>query len=141
MLDSQTIPTQGDQETILLNPWFPLEEDHGLFTPEVTAIGGTGTPTLTVTMNDRSPEGLWSAACKYPTNPDCERHCQPVAPTRTRTTMGSKKAILSTLRVDFPAMVKELGLGYWRGRNRWVLTNPGDLRDPKTEFETTDACS
>lgn len=39
-------------------------------------------------LNDRSPGGLWSEECKYPTKPDCERDCQPVAPTRTRATMG-----------------------------------------------------
>jgi hypothetical protein len=61
MLASQTIPTQGDQETILLSPWFPRGGDYGLFTLEVTAIGGTGTPTLTVTMvvkdSDEAGEG------------------------------------------------------------------------------------
>lgn len=50
MFDSQTMQMQGSTATELLSPWFPRGGDYGLFTLEVTAIGGSGTPTLTVTM-------------------------------------------------------------------------------------------
>lgn len=61
MFDSQTIQMQGTTPTALLSPWFPRGGDYGLFTLEVTAIGGSGTPALTVTMvvkdSDTAGEG------------------------------------------------------------------------------------
>lgn len=50
MFDSQTMQMQGSTPTELLSPWFPRGGDYGLFTLEVSAVGGTGTPALTVTM-------------------------------------------------------------------------------------------
>jgi hypothetical protein len=49
MFDSQTIQMQGTTTTELYSPWFPRGGDYGLFTLEVTAIGGSS-PSLTVTL-------------------------------------------------------------------------------------------
>jgi hypothetical protein len=50
MFDAQTIQMQGTTATEQYSPWFPRGGDYGLFTLEVTAVGGGGTPTLTVEM-------------------------------------------------------------------------------------------
>jgi len=61
MFDSQTIQMYEDTPTVLLSPWFPRGGDYGLFTLDVTSIGGDGTPALTVTMvhkdSDTAGEG------------------------------------------------------------------------------------
>lgn len=50
MYDAQTIQMQGTTATDIYSPWFPRGGDYGLFTLEVAAIGGAGTPTLAVAL-------------------------------------------------------------------------------------------
>lgn len=54
MFDSQTIQMQDTTSVSLYSPWFPRGGDYGLFTLEVTAIGGGGTPTLTVEVYNKN---------------------------------------------------------------------------------------
>lgn len=49
MFDSQTIQVQGTASTVLYSPWFPRGGDYGIFTLEVTSMGGTG-PKLEVAL-------------------------------------------------------------------------------------------
>lgn len=56
MFDSQTITMQGTTSTVLYSPWFPRGGDYGIFTLEVTSIGGSGAPKVAVEMVQKNSE-------------------------------------------------------------------------------------
>lgn len=57
MFDSQTIQMQGTTSTVLYSPWFPRGGDYGLFTLEVTGLGGSVTLAVALYSKNTSEAG------------------------------------------------------------------------------------
>lgn len=56
MYDAQTLQVQDGGTTVVYSPWFPRGGDYGLFTLEVAAIGGSGTPKLAIALVQKNAE-------------------------------------------------------------------------------------
>lgn len=57
MFDSQTIQMQGTTPTELFGPWMSRGGDYGLFTLEVTSLGGSVTLAVTMVHKNGSDPG------------------------------------------------------------------------------------